>query len=217
MLSLSGPYHNAYYLQRCQDTIDRALETHPRLMAVRIDLRFPSKELATDIKAITRFIDSLKAKLKANLKAKKKEAQGKRVHDTSLFYIWVREYGEQSEQAHYHLVLMLNKDAFCSLGNYQASLTCNPRPSLSVMVRQAWCSALKLGDMENHVSLVHFPKNPWYWIRAEERNSVDYKGFLERVSYLAKDRTKIYNKEIRSFGCSAGGKKQTESLMPDGQ
>ncbi|UNU29381.1 inovirus Gp2 family protein [Aeromonas hydrophila] len=217
MLSQSSLNHNAYYLQRCQDTIDLALATHPRLMAVRIDLHFPNKELATDTKAITRFIDSLKAKLKANLQRKKKEDPDKRVHDTSLFYIWVREVGEQSERAHYHLVLMLNKDTFCSLGNYQASLTDNPRPSLSVMVRQAWCSALKLDDMENHVSLVHFPKNPWYWIRAQERNSVDYKGFLERVSYLAKDRTKIYNKEIRSFGCSAGGKKQTESLMPDGK
>lgn len=207
MSSLSSKWHNSYYLQRCKDTIDLALATHPRLMAVRIDLHFPNKELAADTMAISRFIGSLKAKLKANRKRKKKEAQGKRVHDTSLFYIWVKEHGEESDQAHYHLVLMLNKDAFYSLGNYQASLTGNPRPSLSVMVRQAWCSALKLDDMEKHASLVHFPQNPWYWPRADERNSADYKRLLKRVSYMAKDRTKVYSKANRSLGCSAGGKR----------
>lgn len=208
MLSQSSKWHNDYYLQRCQDIIDLALATHPRLMAVRIDLHFPSNELAADTKAITRFIDSLKAKLKANRKSKKKEAEGKRVHDTSLFYIWVREIGEESELAHYHLVLMLNKDAFCSLGNYQASLTDkHERPSLFIMICQAWCSALKLSNIEKHASLVHFPQHPWYWPRAEERNSGDHKRLLKRVSYMAKDRTKIYSKETRSFGCSAGGKR----------
>ena len=208
MLSLTSLYHNASSLQRCQDTIDLALATHPRLMAVRIDLHFPNNELAADTKAITRFIDSLKAKLKANRQRKKKEDPDKRVHDTSLFYIWVREVGEQSERAHYHLVLMLNKDAFCSVGDFKANpADKHERPSLFVMACQAWCSALKLEAVKNNASLVHFPQNPWYWLKLDERNSTDYKGFLERVSYLAKDRTKIYSKAARSFGCSAGGKR----------
>ncbi|WP_421247685.1 inovirus Gp2 family protein [Aeromonas jandaei] len=208
MMSQASLYHNAYYLQRCQDTINLALATHPRLMAVRIDLHFPNNELAADTKAITRFIDSLKAKLKANRQRKKKEDPDKRVHDTSLFYIWVREVGEQSERAHYHLVLMLNKDAFCSLGDFRANpADKHANPSLFIMLCQAWCSALKLSNIEKHASLVHFPQNPWYWPRAEERHSVDYKGLIKRVSYMAKDRTKIYSKETRSFGCSAGGKR----------
>lgn len=208
MSSLSSKLHNSYYLQRCKDTIDLALATHPRLMAVRIDLHFPNKELAADTMAISRFIGSLKAKLKANRKRKKKEAQGKRVHDTSLFYIWVREHGEESEQAHYHLVLMLNKDAFYSPGDFKANpADRHASPSLFIMTCQAWCSALKLDDIEKHASLVHFPQNPWYWPRAEERNSGDYKRLLKRVSYMAKDRTKVYSKANRSLGCSAGGKR----------
>lgn len=208
MMSLSSLYHNASYLQRCQDTIDLALATHSRLMAVRIDLHFPNKELAADTMAISRFIDSLKAKLKANRKRKKKEAEGKRVHDTSLFYIWVKEIGEESEQAHYHLVLMLNKDAFYSPGDFKANpADKHASPSLFIMTCQAWCSALKLDDIEKHASLVHFPQNPWYWLYADKRNSTTYKAFLERVSYLAKDRTKVYSKANRSLGCSAGGKR----------
>lgn len=206
MMSQASLYHNANYLQRCQDTINLALATHPRLMAVRIDLHFPNNELAADTKAITRFIESLKAKIKANRQRKKKEDPDKRVHDTSLFYIWVREVGEQSERAHYHLVLMLNKDAFCSLGDYRVNPDGNQKPSLSVMIRQAWFSALRLGASGKQGALVHFPENPWYWLRADELNSTAYKRFLKRVSYLAKDRTKIYSKETRSFGCSAGGK-----------
>ncbi|MFQ2508867.1 inovirus Gp2 family protein [Aeromonas caviae] len=207
MLSLSSLHHNADYLQRCQDTIDLALSRYPRLMAFRIDLHFPSDELAADTKAISRFIDSFKAKLNAHYKRKKKEAEGKRVHDTSLHYIWVREVGVKSERAHYHLVLMLNKDAFCSLGNYQENVEGNKRPTLSVMLRQAWCSALKLDVQQKHAALVHFPEKPWYWLRADERDSATYRGFLTRVSYLAKDRTKVYSKEARSFGCSAGGRR----------
>lgn len=209
MMSLSSLYHNASYLQRCQDTIDLALATHPRLMAVRIDLHFPNKELAADTMAISRFIGSLKAKLKANRKRKKKEAQGKRVHDTSLFYIWVREHGEESEQAHYHLVLMLNKDAFYSPGDFKANpADKHASPSLSVMAYQAWCSALGIEVLKKHATLVQFAKKkPCHFLKANERDTATYKEFLKHVSYLAKDRTKVYSKANRSLGCSAGGKR----------
>lgn len=67
--------YNPEYQAIIFNTILKALETHPRLTMVRCDLRFPleTTDAENDSGVITRFIASLKAKIKADLKRKGKE------------------------------------------------------------------------------------------------------------------------------------------------
>lgn len=69
-----------------------ALNVHPRLTALRVDLRLPDVPAATDAAVISRFINALKARIDAYQKRKHRE--GKRVHPTTLHYVWAREFGE---------------------------------------------------------------------------------------------------------------------------
>lgn len=69
----------------------------------------------TDSGAISRFTNSLKAKLAADEQRKRKE--GKRVHPNTLRYAWVREF-TQNGKRHFHVFLFLNKDAYFHLGDF---------------------------------------------------------------------------------------------------
>lgn len=51
---------------------------------------------------------------------------------------------------HYHVILLLNKDTWCSLGDFSEP------SSLATMIQEAWCSALHLEPWQGD-GLVHFP------------------------------------------------------------
>ncbi|MFT7681206.1 MAG: hypothetical protein ACI935_000651 [Moritella dasanensis] len=198
---------NNTYLDRMDRTIENALNEHPRTLAVRVDLRLPlirlNDELDRDLpniyrydrsNLITKFINSFKAKIKADLNRKYKSR--KRVHPCTPRYIWCRER-DTSINEHFHMLLLLNKDTYHGLGCYQRE------GNLSSMVNSAWASALDcIGDEIGR--LVHFPENCCYHIN---KNSDDYNQQLEdlfrRVSYLAKKRTKCYGEGHRTFGTSS--------------
>ncbi|WP_434218423.1 YagK/YfjJ domain-containing protein [Escherichia coli] len=72
---------------------------------MRVDLRFPDVPAATDAAVISRFINALKARIDAYQKRKHRE--GKRVHPTTLHYVWAREFGECKGKKHYHLMLLV--------------------------------------------------------------------------------------------------------------
>ncbi|MHA7844742.1 inovirus Gp2 family protein [Serratia sp. D1N4] len=186
--------HNQHYLSRIENTLNNALSEHPRTLAVRVDLRLPNDTADTDAAVISRFIESLKAKIKYAVIGKQRE--GRRIHPCTLRYVWVKEVGELNGKKHYHLLLLLNKDRWHSLGDYQSSST------LAGLIKQAWCSALRVGFPEN-ATLAHFPDNPALWV---DINSADYfnqrTAVIERASYLAKHYTKQYGNGERSFGCS---------------
>ncbi len=73
-------------------------------------------EPATDAAVISRFINALKARIDAYQKRKHRE--GKRVHPTTLHYVWAREFGECKGKKHYHLMLLVNRDTWCRAGDY---------------------------------------------------------------------------------------------------
>ncbi|KEJ14690.1 hypothetical protein AB50_2269 [Escherichia coli 6-175-07_S1_C2] len=104
---------------------------------------------------ISRFINALKARIDAYQKRKHRE--GKRVHPTTLHYVWAREFGECKGKKHYHLMLLVNRDTWCRAGDYRAP------GSLAGMIKQAWCSALGV-DVGCHATLVHFPAWPAVWL-----------------------------------------------------
>lgn len=197
------------YTSNIINTINRAIEDHPRTMAIRIDLRIPTdqyySELGyssdspsyfadTDRQVISRFICSLKAQLKADLQ--RKNILKIRTHKNNLRYTWAKEYGSDNKP-HYHVLLLLNKDNYKYLGNYQ-SLSGN----LASKIQKAWTSALRL-DFESYRASAHFPLNPVYIL---DKNTFDYPNVYEdlvyRASYLAKLETKLYGTGTRSFGCS---------------
>ncbi|WAT07370.1 inovirus Gp2 family protein [Rouxiella badensis] len=185
--------YNTYWQKRIADTFSCALKAHKRVLALRVDLRLPDCPAATDAAVISRFTASLKARIEAIQSRKQRE--GKRIWPTTLHYAWAREFGELNGKKHYHLVLLLNRDTWCSPGDY------NSPDSLAGMIKQAWCSALQV-DTQQFLTLAHFPVSPSSWL--ESGNETQLQQALERASYLAKDHTKVTDDGERNFGCSRG-------------
>ncbi|HDW1401452.1 TPA: inovirus Gp2 family protein [Escherichia coli] len=185
--------YNPFWQQRIRETVRHALNVHSRLTALRVDLRFPDVPVATDAAVISRFINALKARIDAYQKRKHRE--GKRVHPTTLHYVWAREFGECKGKKHYHLMLLVNRDTWCRAGDYRAP------GSLAGMIKQAWCSALGV-DAGRYDTLAHFPVRPAVWL--ERDDDTGFQQVLERADYLAKESTKAYGTGERNFGCSRG-------------
>ena len=61
---------NTTYLQRMLGVIDNAIAQHPRTMAVRVDLRLPDDNCNRNSGLISRFIESLNAKIDARYRNK---------------------------------------------------------------------------------------------------------------------------------------------------
>ncbi|MGP7540732.1 YagK/YfjJ domain-containing protein [Klebsiella pneumoniae] len=109
---------NQYYARRITETIDKALEYYPRLLAVRFDLRFPDEEERLDCPTryydypdvISRFIDSVKSQIAEDIKRKRKAGKGSLT--CKMRYFWVREINQEETKHHYHVVLLLNKDTY---------------------------------------------------------------------------------------------------------
>ncbi|EHP6333980.1 inovirus Gp2 family protein [Escherichia coli] len=152
---MNQPIHNAYWLSRFDSLLDSALAQHRAVSLIRVDLRFPEYMPATimdtdlDSAVISRFFASLKAKIQAYQQHKRRASQ--RVHATSLRYFWCREFGEEENRKHYHVILLLNKDTWCSLGDFSEP------SSLAAMIQEAWCSALHLEPWQGD-GLVHFSR-----------------------------------------------------------
>lgn len=198
---------NTRYLNKIIDTINRVCDEHKRVYAVRVDLRLPQAPEELDClsrdevigyhrnrdKLMSRFIESLKAKIKA------RDAQsrrvGKRTHHTCVRYTWCRER-DTSINDHYHVTLLFNKDRFYRLGDYTS------RSSLSGLIVEAWASALAL-EFEFANGLIHFPSNCSYYLADDKPEfNQQYADLFYRVSYLAKKETKHYGEGHRNFGCS---------------
>lgn len=184
---------NPFWQQRINDTFLNALEAYARVLMLRVDLRLPDVAAATDAAVISRFTDALKARITAYQQRKQRE--GKRVHSTALRFVWAREFGAYNGKKHYHLVLLLNRDTWCGAGDYR-----DP-DSLAVMIKQAWCSALKV-DAQQYSTLAHFPESPALWL--DRGNTLHLQQGLSRADYLAKHDTKNTEDGERNFGCSQG-------------
>lgn len=146
--------HNAYWLSRFESILNSALAQHRAVSLIRVDLRFPEYMPVTimdpdpDSAVISRFFASLKAKIQAYQRHKRRA--NKRVHATSLRYFWCREFGKEKGRKHYHVILLLNKDTWCSPGDFTVP------SSLATLIQLAWCSTLHLEPWQGN-GLVHFP------------------------------------------------------------
>lgn len=206
-----GPV-NPRYLNRIKETIDKTLAEYPRTLAIRMDGYMPTGSIWSewnfdtdtpkafardDTEVVKRFIAALTFKIKFETDKKAKKAG--RVHPCRVRYAWVKEY-TKCGKPHYHFVLLLNKDRYFTLGNYA-----NNGNNLASKIVESWCIALGL-DPEHFNHLINFPDNPCYHLNKswpEKLLRPKYEQLLYRVSYLAKEHSKLKVKGQRNFGCSS--------------
>ncbi len=194
---------NEAYLSSIYNLMDRAMAEHTRTTVLRFDLHLPNlytyleeptQEHCSNV--ITRFIESFKAQVRADIA--RKEREGKRVHPCTVRYVWAKEMN-RAAQPHYHVALILNKDAYFGFGDYREL-----RNNLAGKLYRAWASALMYKNPEDVMSLIHIPSDtPYYHL---DRNSSDYpqqcNDVFRRLSYLAKYETKQYGSRNKNFSCS---------------
>jgi len=195
-----GPFI-AEYLTALKRVIDLALREYPRLLAFRVDLRLPTGIRLPDYAyrngVISRFIESFKAKIEHN-RSKARE-QNKYAHACKVRYFWVRERG-QGQTYHYHLLILLNRDAYYTIGRLQSEAD-----NMISRMEEAWASALGL-SVDQVEGLVNIPDRAVYRIdrnvRAGSGNALS--ELFYRASYLCKTATKAYGHNQHSYGYSRG-------------
>lgn len=191
-------------LKTSVEVITNFLNKHPRVFAVRVDLRFPHIPVMDDPdmptsfppeveeeEVITRFFSSLKSQIQAL-----RHRKGQTGKPFFLGYIWVKEQ-VTSQYPHYHVVLLFNRDDYGYLGDYSNFDADN----MATRIRKAWCRALRLA-YPDYASLVHFPPDAEY--RFDRRDAVlhneKFYKFLERIGYFFKLRSKVEGE--RNYGRS---------------
>lgn len=194
VLTDHGPFVTEYLdaLYRVQQ---QALKAHRRVCAFRFDLRFPVSMEAKDDNItntlMTRFIESLKAKIRHDRqRAKERRSYA---HDTDVRYVWAREVGDEG-RVHYHFALLVNGNAYYSLGKLNSD-----SQNMANRIQEAWASALDL-PLELTKGLVHFPENAVY--RFDLDSPPEAADFFERASYLCKANTKQFGLGHHGFGAS---------------
>ena len=203
---MNQPIHNDYWLSRFESILNSALVQHRAVSLIRVDLRFPEYMPVTimdpdpDSAVISRFFASLKAKIQAY--QRKKRWANQRVHATSLRYFWCREFGKMYGRKHYHVILLLNKDTWCSLGDFSEPSSRKPtssdaRPSSDDTPLSGGCSdTRKASDKKPGEAAV-------LWIKRGDVEALQ--KARNRASYLVKYETKQHDGSgQRNYGCSRG-------------
>lgn len=188
---------NEFYRSRIEQTIDLTLQDCPRVMVVRVDLRFPDYYPYHEYSKpyISRFFESLKERIRND--TRRKGTRWNKPITSTLDYAWVREVGHIKEKNHYHLMLLVDKDVYYRLGDFNED-----EGTLVSIIRKAWCSALGVPypDMKHLVDISRL--SPIYLNRNSPPSPDQLWNLNESISYMAKEATKQYGPDQRSFGCS---------------
>ncbi|MGO3344163.1 MAG: inovirus Gp2 family protein [Marinomonas sp.] len=188
------------YLSTIYNTIEMALASYPRLMAIRVDLKFPKLKSKKEWgNVIQLFMRSLQSQIDCS--ARRRERQGYQVHSCTVRYVWVKERST-SLADHYHLLLLFNKDRFNWTGT-----TKDKKNSLGSFIVDAWARVVGV-DYSEANGLVYFSKDgDSIAIHRLNNHSNsfddDFNKLFKHVSYLAKEKTKHYGEGGRCFGASS--------------
>lgn len=191
-----GPFIEQY-LYRMKRVIDLTLEQYPRMLAFRADLRLPADidlpEYAYTNEVITKFFESFKSKIAHNrLNAHR---WNQYAHDCKVRYVWAREV---VQRPHYHLLILLNRDAFYTVGRLGSEV-----PNMISRMEEAWASALGV-SVEQVNGLVHRSSEGVYRVDRDARTGKadELPELFRRASYLCKAATKSYGDRQRGFDTS---------------
>ncbi len=194
VLAQRGPLVNEY-LHGINETLWRATNEYPRVSLFLVDIRLPSRGVFREDSFMTRFLASLKAQIEADIFHKHR--MGKRTYPCRMRFVWAREISPSSDRSHFHVGLLLNKDTYHVLGDFDAT-----GGNMAARITRAVSSALAI-SFESARGLAHFPDES---VRYLDANALDF-GYqramvFERLSYLAKAATKHYGSHANHFGCS---------------
>ena len=199
------------YLKSIRSTLDRALNEHPRTCVIHFVARLPYGWSGPKGGQASGFINSLRSQIRCD--SKRKRGQGKRVHDCHVRMIWCREFGGEG-QPHYHIAIMVNRDAYSALGRILGQQEPDfpwwlaeeqTVSNMAERIQRAWGRTLGLTGSQG-IGLVHFPDSPVQLIsKGSSMYTAQYHEVFRRMSYLAKVDTKLYDDGFRNFGCSQRG------------
>jgi hypothetical protein len=187
------------YLDLLLETMQEASSVNKRLCAFRFDLHYPPELTSQPESAISRFFHRLQREVD-------KEASMKtRRYPCRIYHAWAAER-QLSARNHYHVAILVNKDAYYSWGPFPSLIGGNTglgtRGGMAHCIVRAWAHALGVPP-EMVVGSVHYANNGIYYLNSNRPNrSAEFAAIFERVSYMAKAATKIYGQGFRSFGCS---------------
>lgn len=191
-------------VNKIYEVLTQATNCFPRTFAFRVDLRFPrGYKFGETFPYMKKFFGSLESQITEELKRRKRRFSS--VSEERLRYIWCKEI-YKSENPHYHLVILLNKDNFQSLGDFKRVIRdeCKCK-HLYQMLLCAWSRVLGI-ELEEAHKAVHIPENAMYKVRSFEGEVVagndDFTKLFNRSIYLAKVRTQAIGVS-RSFGRSS--------------
>lgn len=184
------------HLAKLKLTIERALGQYPRVFAFRCDLRFPAHmplgDSSTSNVLMGYFLESFRAQLERNRNAASR--LNPNAHTSEVRYVWAREQGQGSDAHHYHLLILLNQDAFHTIGKLSSA-----NENIFNRLEHAWAYALGL-PVEAVQGLVEIPANAGFHIRRDD--PIGQADLFYRASYLCKEATKPFGNGYHVFDCS---------------
>lgn len=194
-----GPFI-AEYLECLKGVIDFTTSDYSRVLAFRFDLRIPCQNDLSPCVYTNKVISLFFERFKWIIKADRARARSNNpyAHDSKVRYFWVREEGYLGKP-HYHLLILLNKDAYYTVGRLDSD-----RVNMIRRLEHAWAGALSL-SVEQVSGLVEIPDNAQYRIDLNDPSGVNVLADLFcRASYLCKAATKTYGSNQHGFGSSRG-------------
>jgi hypothetical protein len=187
------------YLERTYHTLDHAVHQNNRTLAFRIDLRFPagmsSGSMHYDNQVMSRFFKAFQQELdRAGTK-----------YRTVLRYVWAREK-VGSDKPHYHLLFLLNYDAFNTLGGFSVSPDGSYGDnSLYHRMVRAWAQAIgwSLYEMQGlvHVCVDPASGKPFQYC-LHRFDQMTFEAVMYAASYLCKAYSKQFGQGVHVFGAS---------------
>lgn len=213
----SGPLI-ANYLETLYRVMYRAIQSNKKVLAIRIDLRYPEKmnkqprhDSNIDI------VEWLK-----NLHRELKQAGIKHPHN--MRYVWCREQ-YKGDKHHYHVLLLFNGNAYFRISGISSSENgCYDEDNLYHRIVRAWCKAIEWPpEMMNglvHVAerdkeqknkinkLNNEEKKEFHWIIHRD-DPASFAEVFHAASYLCK----VYSKPLMQINhCFNASRKRHSDL-----
>lgn len=184
------------YLETSLRTLQHTCSQESRTLVFRLDLRFPMSmslgPIHADNTCLSRFFYALRGELDA----------ARTKYRTEIRYLWCREQ-DTGTKPHYHLLLLLNYDAFRSLGTF----SCSPDGGYSYgnlyhrCVRAwSWAIGWPLNDMKGIIEVADdkLTRAPYVYCLHRDDAATFTKVFYA-ASYLCKAYSKTIAQGIRCF------------------
>lgn len=189
------------WLERALLTFQASTQNYRETFVFRADLHFPigmpRLPMHDDNQVLSSFFRFLRYELQiANTK-----------YSTQLRYLWAREQAN-SDKPHYHLMLLLNKDAFDSIGLFTPSQDgAYRRQNLYHRMMRSWLKAMGFdADDPRFYQLINVSKVPgtnvpWSCIlHRDDWYTMDEAMYM--ASYLCKEYSKPIGQNVHVFDSS---------------